>query len=513
MVSTKALGAIALTLVIACPLALGYVLSFDEEETTAWKTTDQFNISDYLLNSSTEYFQTYAGPNNNEVVSANYVTVGSNVTSTPIYEEIPNSITVGTGYTLVPDYAKYSLFFSSRAVQYKITLKDSTVVEGGIAASGSGSISKDLNNNVHVKVWAPGQAYVQTDETYSMVQKVELKASSAFTQTYNVWMANGTYANASDGWVPTGERTDWSNAFNNDSVTFSVNFLEASNLRIWGRAAVLTGIDGDPVPLLLTYSGSTLSYGPDSSHMTALGNYSKVRVTVTPEKFLIDGLQAWAALGASATTYNHAELDHAAMQDLKTIYFDWTNNHNVVVRCDSAEIPAGSYPSTKDCTLDLAELFPDTMMSLRLNSVGVYGDSLDIGGMDFAVENGRITVDGRPVSLKGAMISFLPDDDGWLVGTIGGRELGHFAELPSITFGGEWSLTATAYKVEETTGTSTEWQPGGFGLDKDGLIAAGLLTACGVFVMLGMYGRASGTKVGLLAVICGGAAIVYFMLI
>lgn len=98
MVSTKAIAAIALTLVVACPIALGYVLSINEEETTAWETTEQYNISDYLLNSSTPYYQIYTGPNNNEVVNAAYVSTGSTVTSNPIYQAVTKSITINGTY-------------------------------------------------------------------------------------------------------------------------------------------------------------------------------------------------------------------------------------------------------------------------------------------------------------------------------------------------------------------------------------------------------------------------------
>lgn len=502
MVSTKALGAIALTLVIACPLALGYVLSFDEEETTAWKTTDQFNVSDLLLNNMTEYTQVYSGPNNNRIIDGDYFVKGSTVTSLPVYTKTAKSLTLTTSYQTVSDaYFQISLH---QGTQIRLTFQGGTTEE--ITNTADVILTK---YDTGVVILKSVNAKEFTGVASVAVKSVNPPANPTVAHiNYYAFEPNGQYADPSAGWgVIPGRSAGWSNGFYNESVVFMVDLMA------WGQptATVAFELEGNNL-LYLKMTDGALSYGLDGSTFTLLGQYDKARVEITKETFTISGVVAWPALGATATTYNSVTLDHPATQSLLGIGVIGVEEF-VKVRADSAEIPAGSYPSTKDCTLDLAELFPDTMMSLRLNSVGVYGDSLDIGGMDFAVENGRITVDGRPVSLKGAMISFLPDADGWLVGTIGGRELGHFAELPSITFGGEWSLTATAYKVEETTGTSTEWQPGGFGLDKDGLIAAGLLTACGVFVLLGMYGRASGTKVGILAVICGGAAIVYFMLI
>jgi hypothetical protein len=67
--------------------------------------------------------------------------------------------------------------------------------------------------------------------------------------------------------------------------------------------------------------------------------------------------------------------------------------------------------------------------------------------------------------------------------------------------------------LEEVTSTQLRWQPGEFGFDEVGFIVVGLIACLGAFVGLGMYGRRSGAKVGVLMLICGGAAMVLLMMV
>lgn len=519
MASTKAIAAIALTLIIAVPIGLGYVLAFNEEETVTWETTEQYNVSDLLLNSSTQYYQTYTGPNNNEVVGATYVSTGTTVTSAPIYQETTKSMTLTGTYQEVPNDARYSIATNYSAVEVRVTEGDGSIYETIIGGSQRGLIAKDLNKTVTVKIFSDGggggsvgfAAYIGDGVSeYYNVKKVELKylASGTKVLDYSAWTPTGTYADVSAGWYPV-QNMEWSNGFDNKSVAFSISFPEAASVRMW-----IPGVDLTPVTLAFSYNGTNLQVGHSLGDLTNLGNYSKVKVTIAQDKFIVEALKDWASLGSAATTFNTVTLDHAPLGDISGVHIDGISDKMIIFRCDSAEIPAGSFPTTKDYTLSLSDLFPDSLMSLKLNSIGVYGDSLTVGGVELPVTDGKVHVDGKNVSLKGAVISFLPDEDGWLICYINGRDLGmHFAALPSVTFGGEWSLTAIAFKVEQVAGTSVEWHAGDFGLDQGGIIAAGLLTCIGAFVFLGMYGKASGTKIGLLAVVCGGAAIVLFMMI
>lgn len=602
MVSTKAIAAIALTLVVACPIALGYVLAIDEQEAVSWETTQQYNVSDYMLNSSTDYTMPISSPaNNSELVQKVYAQgqyeysitapayndVGDTYTSLPTYTETSGStvlsqihhgsrtLTQGqsvgnsvsdTQYLGPRDFTAVSVSgFMGPHVQltcnnyitmlsntdfFTVTKDSATtwLLQGSfldepisvttwqvitdaectvdyttrdysvlsITSTGGAMFSLTKGAGLRVTTAAgsfyevmtyiapvtllPNNVLQVNGNTYTGVTAYAVvETGGRSVLEYTATTPDGRYADPSAGWkLPTGQIADysWFNGQQNKSATFLLDMPNGSSCTFvpngGGTVTVAKLSDGD------------LTVGD-----VYLGKYSKVMVEIGSEGFTVSGINAWPPLGATPTTFNTVTVD----ADISLFEQVQLNASGAIsFRCDGAEILAGSFPSTKDYTLDFAELFPNALMSLKLNSIGVYGDTLTVGSTSYPVTNGRILVDGKAVNLKGAVISFTPEEDG-LTGFINGRELGSFAAQPPITFGGEWSLTAIAYKVEEVSSSSMEWNAGGFGLDKDGFIAAGLLTACAAFVLLGMYGRASGTKVGLLAVICGGAAIVYIMLI
>lgn len=501
MASMKALAAIALTMVIVCPIALGYLLAIDEEEAVGWETTDQYNISNLLLNHQTPYFMTFASPSNNSYLTSGnspvYQQIGSTVTSIPVLESASDLLYVGTSYVTVPYSSCW--FFMEKYCALKIVLKDGTTHT---------EISQIYQPRVDVYPTGIVNIAAPFNVQYQNVDHVELQANTATNFTVHYTRPSGSYADPSAGWTVPGA-TYWYNGHVNNSVTFTMSVPP-------GGMGQLGVVDPWPFPtepgnnykLFVKNTDGTIEVGHNLNDWVTLGKYSAVQVRVTEEDYEVSGLNAWGALGGNQQTYNTVHVSHPSWENMH-VYV----NSGAIYRVDSAEISAGSYPSTLDYTLDLNALFPGDLMAASLNSIGVYGDSLSLGSTAYPVTNGKITVDGKQVALKGALISFIPDETGQLIGSIGGREVGSFATVPPITFGGEWSLTAIAYKVEETPTTNMSWHAGEFGLDKAGFVAAGLIFAGIAFVILGMNGRASGSKVGLLMLICGGAAAAYIIIL
>lgn len=200
-----------------------------------------------------------------------------------------------------------------------------------------------------------------------------------------------------------------------------------------------------------------------------------------------------------------------------TIYVNPTSYSTspIAYRVDNAYIVAGDYPSTVDYTLDIWSLFPnDTVQRIYINSIGVYGDSISIASRNYTVTNGTITITdietGKTFNVKllKSMIMLESDGDGQYTAYINGRPIAETSTQPTVYFGGEWSLTATRTTLDEETALKSSWTPGEFALDENGFVLAMVLTAVAVFVVLGMTGARSGAKVGLLALICGGACAV-----
>lgn len=435
MVSTKALAAIALTLMVACPIGLGYLFAFEQEEVSTWETVKTTNISDLLLNNSTPYYTEYRGTSNNMSLQ----NVGSSITQSPQYVTISETVT-----------------------PYPIT-----------------------------NILDPGN-----------------------------W-----YADVSDGWATYGDNV-WFNDHDNSYVRFMVDHY--ANLESSSRFMVVQDTVYYSVTLRFGSAGVSIDVGIDDydsllddvyelySLTVELGNYRYVMVEFNADSTItISGIKSWPSMGSVPQTYN----TYTTIPLMGSSSVNWdkiriTDSGALYYRVDSAESKAGTYPSTLDYTLDMDSYYPDSSWGIKLNSIGFYGDNLHFAGSVYAVSNGKITVDDQTISVKGVVLKsvFNSSTEEW-DNSINGIEVDSTEESATIKFGGSWSVTATASILEAETSQVMEWHAGNFGFDKSDIVAAALLVAAASFVVLGMTGRMNGTKVGILALICGGASIVYLLIL
>lgn len=403
----------------------------------------------------------------------------------------------------IGDYAVLASSYDSSYVAYSVSAIRMTKADGSVeVAMSTGSVPPTLiKTNSGVVTYGSSSYQGVTALEYAQA------SASAISYTYSS-VQTGQYAQPSAGWtLPASSGTSattyaWLNSQLNQSVTFMVSLGEGASMSLTPSASIsMAGASA----VSLSYSGGSLtaSYGGTS---TALGSYSKAAVTISMDGVTVAGLTAWPSMGGAAPGLNKITFS-AAIEEF--LYVDIAAVGDVHLRADSAQIRAGTFPATKDYTFKIAEYFPNyDMASMELQSVGVYGDSITIGGTPYAVENGRITVGGSQVSLKGAVISAWPDGSGAYDYKINGLDLGDFDGALTVTFGGEWSLTAVVYDVDQIEAEKTSWAPGVFAFDTQDIVVAAILTAVGAFVVLGATGRASGTKVAVLALICGGAVAV-----
>jgi hypothetical protein len=617
MVSVKALGAIALTLVICVPIGLGYLLAVDEEMEEGWQTSDQYNISDMLLNSTTDYYMTYTGPGNNSTliqsiyypsggvtetqqVAPSYVKVGTTYTSLPTYSTATSSYTMTAGSStsydldgsLSPvsvgynydathsigawafivmsinstsssmhwclDYGSGQIYAKTQTVavaidggyrlyntklpggsvdctQFKLITDADGIVTVGVRdytaiaptatswsadlaehsgirlTTSSGTTRLALSDSSMLTVASSGIVSVG-GTTMTGVTKVEVVEGLGYESLYYSYtQADGKYANPAYGWtIPTSgvvNSTVWINNQLNREARIMLSLPD-------GASDVYIG----PTYGSTSYSSLTIHKASSGGTVTAngmtLGVYTYLMVEISPDGYTASGIKGWPSTGADPVTLNSVTVP-ATIGNFSQITLSGTTT-TVQIRVDSTEMVAGSYPSTKDYTLALSDVYPDTAVSLKLNSIGVYGDTLIVSAgsdsVSYAVDNGKILIGETSVSLKGAMIAAIPTDGTWQV-SINGYTVASFSSEPSIAFGGEWSLTVMAYKLETTTQTRMAWQPGEFAFDEKGFAAAGILVAGALLVILGMTGQRSSTKMGLLMLILGGAAMIYLTII
>lgn len=626
MISNKALGAIALTLIVACPIGLGYVFALDQEEITVWESTSESNLTEILLNSDTEYYIGWEGPTNNSqiyyreymqgywidsIMAPDYVSTGSTYTSLPVYDEISGDITLtspvsmnvainpdpyggvqshGLGddllydlpvmdyyYVGFPQLSQVGLYNDGDTVlttQWTGSLEfvrnggDSWSVEMGgttytvdafsvlsnrqqnytvwgrnytpinisgdyVSAIGTGLTGVKVvhhNGSVDYVVIEGATSLLKTPSDYAVVDGVLYDSVSQLSivrpagvsilQYTATTAVEGEYADVSAGWTVPGSGNPfssyWYNGQTNASVSMCVHIEEGRDVFLEPLASV-----SDTAPWVHIIRGSdgvvTVAHDVDGDTVSVvLGEYSDLYVTITKESYIVSGITSWPAMGTAPSTLHTVTLDHDLQDDFNFVEIAVPGNYyeDVRLRVDSAQIVAGTFPSTKDYTLNMNALFPSKSYSVRVHSIGVYGDSLTLAGVSLPVTNGTVTVNDRTIALRGADISCIDrDGDGIYVTSIGTEEVGTTTGPGSIYLEGKWSLTATAYMLEEVTSTQLRWQPGEFGFDRTGFIVVGLIACLGVFVGLGMYGRRSGAKVGILMLICGGAAMVLLMMV
>ena len=591
MVSTKALAAIALTLIIAMPVGIGFLTAVHQEETDSWQTTSSSKISDLMLNHQTPYYGSYKGTSNNSALldgdaltAPTYVSSTTTYTTLPIYTEttetvtLPQSTNIGndlslgigptanefgeygpaasvgvhdyycistgnvvlyeTGYSGVNDFLRYTKGMPTYLMRSSPTTwaayVGNTLVSEDIAywyndyrnsgVSTSNIVYKDLTeisaDTPYAGYVSNGMMKVGDDYTYGsfsfqvtastitingITTEYDSLPSIYVAQVGNIGLtqtvSTGTFADPAEGWtVPTiSDPYYWINNQVNNSVTFYVKPVYGT-----GEYCII----GD---LRIQVSGSQIEayLTPDGVYQT-LGAYNALQVVVDTTGYTLTGLAAWPSMGAVPTTYN-------------TIHFDVETNPFIMVkiqassqgwhfRVDNANIEQGSYPSTYDYSLNLQQIYPDTNIDIYLNSIGVYGDYINFGGAQLTVNNGSVSINGQTYRLLHAHLS------AWNEGThyslrINGDEIATTSEPPTIFWGGEWSVTATAYKIEQVHDSVTVWHAGEFGLDKTGFAVAGLLACGALLVVLGLSGQRSGGKMGVLLLICGGAAIVFLLII
>lgn len=604
MVSTKALAAIALTLIIAMPIGIGFLTAVHQEEADSWQTTSSSKISDLMLNHQTPYFGSYKGSSNNAVLlgedsaSPQYVSTTSTFSSLPTYTETSHAVTTAAAYnyvygnattdttimpisgvypgstnTVIGDHDVYQIRTSHMTVEYSTgggnfarnTLYnpdlemwtfwiyrssadtwavykddssmpvasrtdilnwfattdyensrqvgyryadyetvDSSLVPASISAIHASINFGDNYIGGNHNIALTSSAVIVDGVEYEIDSTTAVKIASVSTTNVITSVATGNYADPADGWtVPdTSDTYLWVNNQKNQTVTFYLKadvaagqYATVGDLRIF--------VEGQQVGAYL------ISEGIDFAQM--LGKYSYVQVVMSTTGYTLTGISAWPSMGTVPQTYNTLTFNTARdvfySVDIQATSTNWH------FRVDNANIEQGTYPSTFDYTLNLQQIYPDTNIDIYLNSIGVYGDYIYFGGALMTVENGSVTINGQTYRLLHAHLSAWAEEGGHYSLRINGDEVATTSEPPTIFWGGEWSVTATAYKIEKVHEYVTVWHAGEFGLDKRGFAVAGLLACAAMFVALGMTGQRSGGKAGVLLLICGGAAIVFLLII
>lgn len=193
-------------------------------------------------------------------------------------------------------------------------------------------------------------------------------------------------------------------------------------------------------------------------------------------------------------------------------YSNYVGGKTPTMRMDAAIIKGYEMPIISNQIYDPKSF--KTYPSTTIGNVTKYGTSITFGGNTYTVTKGNITLGTHDIPVKGLILSSIPVSGGY-ENKIGNTVVSTTAAPSTITFNGQWSASISTTAQEEYEYTKTEWIPGGFawdGIDHNFLMV-GLITCLGVFIALGIYGRRSGAKVLPLMLVCGAAALLFFVML
>ena len=357
--------------------------------------------------------------------------------------------------------------------------------------------------------WNASEATLSTG-TLTGISSVSIAVGAIFSESYDKIPAyhlgpSGLYADWALGWaVPssTSARAYWANEQVNSSVALYATIPSGSSISL-APANNWTAGNDQMLTIARSSAGTvTVAFGTETQ---TLGGYATIEIVVSSTGFEVYGLASVPAFGSEPVRYNHLHVD-SVFGDFRLIEISASSDVHFVVHTSS--VVSGSFPSTKDCILDVSALYPGKSYIMEITSVGIYGTSLTVGGQTLPVSGNSLTLpDGTSHRILHMTISSLRTDDGYVM-LIDDTKIGTTQDAASVGFDGRWSLAISGYEMDSQTKSVTHWAPGVMGLSDDARHTVGLAVALCCLIGLGLYGARSGVKMLWLIMACGLGAVV-----
>lgn len=537
------LAVTAIVVLVAAPILLGYATAFGDVEHVKYNEESSKNVTDLLYN-STDHTYTYA----NSYVLNSAVWASSNGSSNSVERLYPIYRTITENYTSLPIGVSDSVASSYTLSGYSYLYIKTDVTEYsstnrlGMTIYRTDNTSNTYDSVKSVVLDGPGKlgiiSYNNNGTAFSQpsnVQSISFNTSN-FTGNVSVYYLNadGTgnkYADFIDGYniynIHNFSHTYWNAGIYSSEIVATVDL---NNLSTSGNATVYSVSSWDDNgSTMVPYSRLNITRsGTGASAVFSINGTEMIRSddsTKNVWQFIInrDGITAnyvgsWPNQIGRAYAYQSIDVSAAVPDDIYSVAFYMLNpTSDERMRIDTATARSNPFPviSGQEYSPDLLDGSADGYRTV-LSKTDMTGTSLTWAGTTYDVTDGKITVSNKRIPVDGLTLESVKQTDGTWLNTIDGTKFSvQTATLPTVTFNGSWSMIVqTAYLSKEVT-VSTEWIPGEFawnGADES-FALIGLLTCGAVFVGLGMYGRHSGAKVGMLMLVTGCAAMIFLAMI
>lgn len=568
------IAVMALVVIIAAPILLGFALNLTEETVTQYEPTgDKVNVTQLLQNGS-QYTYTHGdlyslnsitaiGPITNygykslpvyesvgsvssslpldqKIYTSNYPTLnGGNGTSIRSWDLFYLQANPGTnsGYVSViysyydSDYGLTTMFTVDRVFSIYYDKTSDHVTTLYFTDNTFTTLTTATGINVTDAGYRLGLSYTSYDgELY-----IESRDNNTATFVdpaagYHFDYSTNDFYGASYLVFMPDQTKQFTLTVNLDSITdpnYTVNFDVYNSGYSYKLVKTTTGSDvswqwmksngTDPV---------TLYYDPNRSD-----NTYQIYIHVEEEEFEIYGntyyyalyvdfryVGSWPTVMGPANyfqTYTKLVGRHVTAYNMSyfRLYGDNSGiDRTPTIRVDDAYYNAFQYPIVENQSYAPGDfkINPSTTIS----NVEIYGSSIEFAGQTYKVTNGNITLGTHQVSVNGLVFDSRPVLNGY-DNRINGYVVSTTATPATMTFVGKWAADITTSSMAASTYTKTEWTPGQFGWDgiDTNFLIVGMFTSLAAFIGLGIYARKHGGGVIPLMIVCGGAAVLFFTMI
>lgn len=531
---------IALVVIVACPILLGYALNLSEVTETDYKMKDDtLNVTPILQDG---YDYSYAAADiydlNTRFKQAGSPAEPSYLKYTTARTAIPMSVSYSPGgpHTLADFSYLYYVQDYDQSNGYNtltLTLDDNTTtsVIGFHSVYWNGEALYITKYNYSGGVWSDATLFgIFTNVTAINYDKPT--GVSGHEVLYYYWnnsppttyvdISGGFKLNMYDNALATGyTEADLPWWTNNLLVSVDLNSISASSYSF----KIKTGDAYNQIYYMLekTTVSSVVHWKVKMSN-SLNGTYDELtelyydqskssntyQIQFNKEGTVFNYVGAWPTVIGPANTYWKYEYDYGST--LIETYFG-VYGQTPKMRMDAADYRAFQYPVIENETYTPSQF--RTNPATTISNPTVYGTSITFGGNTYTVSDGKITLGSHQVPVKDLVLSSVAVDGNY-ENRIGNTVISTTATPSTITFNGKWSADITTVSMEEYSYTKTEWHAGSFawdGMDHNFLIV-GMITCLGVFVALGIYARKSRSG-GIipLMIVTGCAAAVFFIML
>lgn len=559
----KKIAVIALVIIVACPILLGYAMNLNQTTVTDYKQSDDsVNISP-LLWSGTNYTYAHADVyqlntqtkwNNGKQLIPVYNFVSTNVTSYHLtIGSYKNAAWVNGIQSTVFDY-----FYQQFDYNYNTSSLDVEVF-GNV--NGEADHSLGTIHNIHsfyyemgakkfsAEVYTSATTIAFLGEASAEVSYIVLNTISGACDTYQAYYNVGnTYADLAAGYYYTGNYDGYNKfpdhtrsaliSINLDSITASTYrttmsfggtdnyYLDKST--VGGNVTWTVTSTSDPTDTFDLYydptrNDNTYQFYIDvvktGEHVSGADTYYDY--TSHREFRYIGG---WPTLIGEANTYLTYSDDVTISQNsnqgeyyLTKIGFTNLNSfvgRSPTIRVDDAVFGAFTYQVMENRSFSPASYRSNP--ATTITDINQYGSSITFGGNTYTVSKGNITLGSKQVPVKDLVFNSIPTVGAQYENRIGNTVISTTATPSDISFNGSWSASISITSMEPYTHTKTEWKAGEFGWDgiDQNFLMIGLLTCLGTFIALGIYARKTGSG-GIipLMIVTGCAAMLFFVML